>query len=664
VDEREEQGTGAEAGTGSWPQVTERVRIIGAQPAGAAAAATPPGPGSSGSVPPQSAAGEAQPAAGEAQPAAGEAQPAAGATPPMAVPAGPADRQAADPTPAVGRAGAEPGDSGEPARRYLGFEHSPAGVPTSGHVPGSAAPAGDVPIDRAPGDRWHAPSGAPAGDAGYSSVEQPELPHWTEPPTGQVPAVLDRADEDQSWTLAGDTGPAWREHEVDWEDTVFEPALLADDEIRVGALDEAPLEQRRPWEFDDLGAAGAGAAAVGAGTDPPPTVSGEGDREVGLDDGDTSDEEGRGRAEPGNGDGSERAGEAADQAGAVLGGQDAGDGAPNPGGAGSQRRPGAVGVAAGGPDERGEWAAVPPGPPPAGHQRPRPRPRPSRARRGQGAPAGRGPRSGRNMPVAIASGVAVAAVAIGCMALGSVASEVLATVVVTLCAAEVYAALRRGGRHPATLLGLVATVAVMVAAYAKGVAALPLVFVLLVVGTMVWYLVGAGRGSAVDGMSATVFAFGWVGLLGSFAGLLLAPSLFPHRHGVAFFLGAIVAAVGNDVGALATGAWLGRRPLAPRVSPRKTWEGAVGGTVGSIVLSVVLTARVHPWTVPKAALLGLVVAIVAPVGDLCESVVKRDLGIKDMGSILPGHGGLVDRFDALLFALPATYYLVRVLNLG
>jgi phosphatidate cytidylyltransferase len=181
---------------------------------------------------------------------------------------------------------------------------------------------------------------------------------------------------------------------------------------------------------------------------------------------------------------------------------------------------------------------------------------------------------------------------------------------------------------------------------------------------MVWYLLGAERGSPVEGAATTVFAFTWVGLLGSFAGLLLAPSLSPHRHGVAFLLGAIVATIGADVGALVVGSWLGRHPLAPTVSPHKTWEGAAGGAVLAVALSAAVTGQVHPWTVPKAAVLGLVVAVVAPIGDLCESLVKRDLGLKDMGTLLPGHGGVLDRMDALLFVLPATYYLVRVLQLG
>ena len=84
----------------------------------------------------------------------------------------------------------------------------------------------------------------------------PDMPHWSDPPTGQVPAILDRRTEEDSteaqWSAAGDTGPAWREHSHEWDDSSFDPSLLADDETRVGALEETPLEERRPWEFDDL----------------------------------------------------------------------------------------------------------------------------------------------------------------------------------------------------------------------------------------------------------------------------------------------------------------------------------------------------------------------------------------------------------------------------
>jgi phosphatidate cytidylyltransferase len=456
----------------------------------------------------------------------------------------------------------------------------------------------------------------------------PDMPHWTDPPTGQVPAVLDRrSDEDNTetqWSAAGDTGPAWREHSHEWDDSTFDPSLLADDETRVGALEETPVEERRPWEFDDLTTAGADEDKGEAEHDAPgtteswwpeeddPVVEPEAPRPIVITSSPTVEDV------PGP--------EVAERGVASI--------SSSP-----LRAP--RDLAGSGPPPRGPVA------------------------RRSVLPSGtKDEGTGRNLPVAIATGVAIVLVALGCFKLGTVATLVLATVVVALSAAECYAALRRGGRRPATLLGLVATVAVMVAAYTKGLPALPLVLVLVVITSMVWHLVGVERGSTVEGVASTLLGFVWVGFLGSFAALLLAPSLFPHRHGIAFFFGAIVATIGADVGALAIGSWLGRHHLAPQVSPNKTWEGLIGGAVVAIALSAAVTGQVHPWTVPKAALLGLVVAIVAPIGDLCESLIKRDLGLKDMGSMLPGHGGVLDRVDALLFVLPTTFYLVRVLNLG
>jgi phosphatidate cytidylyltransferase len=187
----------------------------------------------------------------------------------------------------------------------------------------------------------------------------------------------------------------------------------------------------------------------------------------------------------------------------------------------------------------------------------------------------------------------------------------------------------------------------------------------LVAATFIWFLARVEPDAdPVAGLASTVFVFAWVGGLGSFSALLLSPSVFPHRHGVAFLLAAILTTVAADVAALLVGSAIGRHPLAPAVSPNKSWEGFLGGAVASVLMAVVVVHFIHPWTISKALVLGLVVAIVAPLGDLSQSMIKRHLGVKDMSQLLPGHGGILDRFDGLIFVLPATYFVVKALHLG
>jgi phosphatidate cytidylyltransferase len=506
--------------------------------------------------------------------------------------------------------------------RIIGAEQAAHVIPPDGFAVTDdplEAEMEDDPLETFPEERPLDLRWSPAGPV---DEQDTDLPHWTDPPTGQVPAVLARDEPDlPEWQRAGDTGPVWREHEHDWADPGFEPSMLADEETQVGELrTHDTAEERRPWEFAD---------------------STEGSEEVWPDDeGEVSEEE-------------------------LIVELDSGPSGPVTTISSSVRR-----VTSG-------QVQAPPARLRHGRRKPalsaEPVSEQSAPIHAGAAHAGRTPHpfdppsdggSGRNMTLAISTGVAVAALALLAWWGGPLPTVILSTAVVTLCAAEAYGTLRRSGRRPATLLGLLATAAVVVACYAKGPSAIPLMAVLLLCGTMLWYLIGVEPGSAVDGTSSTVFVFVWVGVLGAFAGLLLAPAQFPDRHGVAFFAAAVIATVLDDVGALVVGRWFGRHPIAPNVSPKKTWEGLVGGSVVAIAGSALIIGRIHPWTTPKAALLGVVVAVVAPVGDLCESLIKRDLSLKDMGSVLPGHGGLLDRFDALLFALPATYFLVRLVHLG
>jgi phosphatidate cytidylyltransferase len=289
------------------------------------------------------------------------------------------------------------------------------------------------------------------------------------------------------------------------------------------------------------------------------------------------------------------------------------------------------------------------------------------ARRAAGGPGGPGRTggqgAGRDVPVAIGVGVLFAAVALILFKVGPRATMVLVTAVLVVAAIEFFSSTRQAGYQPAVLLGLAATAAMALAAYWRGEAAYPLVVFLTVVFGLLWHLVGAGEERPVPNLGVTLLGVAYVGGLGSFAALLLK---FPN--GIGMLLGAVVATVAYDVGGYAVGRNLGRAPLAPDVSPNKTWEGLIGGIALTVIATTLIVGKfpgIHPFdTVGDALKLGLVAAVAAPLGDLCESMLKRDLGVKDMGSTLPAHGGLLDRFDALLFVLPATYYLVRLLDLA
>ncbi|MDA8357169.1 MAG: phosphatidate cytidylyltransferase [Actinomycetota bacterium] len=539
---------------------------------------------------------------------------------------------------------------------------------------------------------------AEVGDAGVGAADS-DLPHWTEAPTGEVPAVLLRTsaedgEEKDVWSSL--PGPTWREHDADWEahEEEFDPSILAHEESRLGSLDDSGSSDRQPWSFelpgtgddeaqgDELAGAtwdatGAGdqdtimMPAVGGTTAPPPPseilFSFEEGRSTEVFASTEAFSSSAGAAVE-TGEEQEVAAELTEQPDPSAVTDAAGKARPSePDGTDVRTAPeGEESPASTTPAKRRQPSAearrARVAPRPDGRSGPRRVPAADGAGQARAAEEGG---SGRNVPLATASGLAVGIVTLVCFKIGNVASLVVVTVIVTFAAAEAFGAFRRAGHRPATLLGLVATIGLLVGTYNRGEQALPLVLVLLVVSLFLWHLLGVDRrADPLQSTSSTLLVFCWIAVLGSFAALLLDPTAFPDRHGIAFLLGAIIAGVAYDVGALATGVWIGRRPMAPSISPRKTWEGVIGGAVLAILAAVLIVHLLHPWTYGSAAALGIVVAIVTPIGDLSESLVKRFLGLKDMGRILPGHGGLLDRVDGLLFVIPATFFLVRALHLG
>lgn len=259
----------------------------------------------------------------------------------------------------------------------------------------------------------------------------------------------------------------------------------------------------------------------------------------------------------------------------------------------------------------------------------------------------------RDMGMAVAVGVGFLALALILFNIGPTAAMVLVTAVVGVATAELYGVLRKVGYEPVALAGIVGSIGLVLGAYNNGTAIIPAVLFLTTAVCLLWYLVGAATEAPVMNVGVTLLGVLWVGLFGSFAALMLALG----DPGIGILLAAIVGTIGYDVGGFFIGKNAGRQPLSA-ASPNKTVEGLFGGCVVA-VLVVVMIASVKGFGpiegFTEGLLVGMAIAVAAPLGDLCESLVKRDLGVKDMGAILPGHGGLLDRFDALLFVLPAVY---------
>jgi phosphatidate cytidylyltransferase len=259
-------------------------------------------------------------------------------------------------------------------------------------------------------------------------------------------------------------------------------------------------------------------------------------------------------------------------------------------------------------------------------------------------------RAGRNLPAAITVGVGL--LALLAASLWFRPEPFVALVVVAQSAAlwELRAAFARREIHvPLTPL-LVGGAGMAVSAYAAGPEALLVAFVLTVAGVVVWRVLDGSGPRALRDAAAAVFAATYLPFLAGFVLLILDQPRGELR--VVLF---VLLAVANDVGGYVAGVMFGRHPLARSISPKKSWEGLAG----SIVLAVVVGVGGSLWVLDSSWLLGVALgvltAVTATAGDLAESLIKRDLDLKDMGSLLPGHGGVLDRLDSLVVTAPFVY---------
>jgi len=281
------------------------------------------------------------------------------------------------------------------------------------------------------------------------------------------------------------------------------------------------------------------------------------------------------------------------------------------------------------------------------------------------------PKAGRNLPAAVAVGLAMLFAVLGGLLFLPLGFVAVTTAFAVFGVWEIYRALEANGTRMPIVPVMTGTVAMPFAAYFGGIESLLFAMLLSSVAVLLWRSIESAAGSA-NSIFAGVFTLGWVPFFISFAALPL------HASGGATPLGLwpggtvpdgawqvavmLLLVVSNDTFGYLVGASLGKHPMAPKISPKKSWEGFAGSIGGAILIGVLASLFLldKPWWVGVVLAVGLVAASTA--GDLAESMVKRELGVKDMSSILPGHGGVMDRLDSIVFAAPAAFVLYGLVS--
>ena len=272
-----------------------------------------------------------------------------------------------------------------------------------------------------------------------------------------------------------------------------------------------------------------------------------------------------------------------------------------------------------------------------------------------GAPGAKPSRAGRNIPLAIGVGVSLGAVALASLLFRK--EGFLAVVIVASCLAvwELRDGLARGKINVPLVPSMVGAITMITASYVGGGQALTVCFGLTCISVLLWRVTD-GVADSIRDITGGIFVAAYVPLLASFSSLLLFAPDGVKR--VIVFIGVTIC---SDIGGFAVGVMAGKHPMSPSVSPKKSWEGAAGSAVVCVIVGVGTVMVMLGGTWWAGAILGLSLAASATLGDLTESTIKRDLGIKDMGSILPGHGGLMDRMDSLLLSAPVAWAILTIL---
>jgi phosphatidate cytidylyltransferase len=270
--------------------------------------------------------------------------------------------------------------------------------------------------------------------------------------------------------------------------------------------------------------------------------------------------------------------------------------------------------------------------------------------------AGKQPgRAGRNLGAAIGVGLGLGGVILASLLVWRPAFLGVLVAAVLMGVVELTRALQAGNFRAPLVPLLVGTLAMEALAWSRGPSGLVVGFLFTVLAVVLWRLAGGPVRYLRDAAAGALVA-SYVPLLAGFAVLLLLPD-----DGVARVLVFIATVVCSDVGGYAAGVLFGKHPMAPSISPKKSWEGMAGSIAACVLLAtLVFTFTFHaPWW--GGVIFGVAIAASSTIGDLGESLIKRDLGIKDMGHLLPGHGGIMDRLDSLLPSAALAYLLLSIL---
>ncbi|VXB75444.1 Phosphatidate cytidylyltransferase [Arthrobacter sp. 9V] len=292
---------------------------------------------------------------------------------------------------------------------------------------------------------------------------------------------------------------------------------------------------------------------------------------------------------------------------------------------------------------------------------------PKRARRVRKNPT---PKAGRNLPAAIGVGLAMLLAVLGGLLFLPLGFVLLTTAFAVLGVWEVFRALEAQGTRMPIIPVMVGSLVMPVSAYFGGLEGLLFTMTASSVAVLLWRSIESAAG-APRSVFAGVFTLAWIPFLISFASLSLHPASGPTPvgfwpdgipEGAWQIASMLLLVVSNDTFGYIVGASFGKHPMAPKISPKKSWEGFAGSVGGAMVIGVLACIFLldRPWWVGLLLAVGMVAAATA--GDLAESMVKRELGVKDMSSILPGHGGVMDRLDSIVFAAPVAYVLFALLS--